>query len=68
MELDQQKESEAEQLSGTRDVSQHQALKQKKGKEVGRRELESKPGAEEETEVVDCRPEDGGEARPGDEG
>ena len=32
MEPDQQKEGEAEQLSGTRDVSQHQALKQKKGR------------------------------------
>ena len=32
MELDQQKEGEAEQLSGTRDVSQHQASKQEKGR------------------------------------
>ena len=32
MELDQQKEGEAEQLSGTRDVSQHQALEQEKGR------------------------------------
>ena len=38
------------------------------GKEVGRRELESKPGAEEETEAVDRKPEDGGEARAGAEG
>ena len=32
MELDQQKEGEAEQLSGTCDVSQHQALEQEKGR------------------------------------
>ena len=31
MEPDQQKEGEAEQSSGTRDVSQHQASKQEKG-------------------------------------
>ena len=49
MELDQQKEGEAEQLSGTRDVSQHQASKQEKGRKSAERswslnqELRKKP-------------------------
>ena len=38
------------------------SIKAGEGKEVGRRELESKPGAEEETEAVDRKPEEEGEA------
>ena len=37
-----------------------------KGGEVGKRELESKPRAEDEAKTVDRKPEDGGKARVGD--
>ena len=59
MEPDQQKEGKTEWDASA------SSIEAEEGKEVGRRELEPKLGAEDETEAADRRPEDGGKARAG---